>query len=291
MTKMTSRRLLGALAAASLLNLHAGFAVAEAAASTRILEATDHAELAAEVSADAVVRVALVDDRIARVIRAPGAFAVEHDPAAGDLYLLPIAESAAPQVPAAPQAPATPQVSAAPQVPASQVPVVLFVGSERGLTYRLTLTPMAGGPAQILIRNSHAETADPAPVAGNLRIAAIAGLVRAVANGTPPEGYAVEPGDRNLAATADIVALEFWRGPRYEAGLVALGADAPVDAAALAALLGPDVAAVWIAGPAPVRPLRGGRPLRAGRLGAGSPAAGRAAVSRLAVVVRETGER
>lgn len=280
MTTMTSRRLLGVVAAASLLNLHAGFAVAEPAASTRILEASDHAELSAEVSAAGVVRVALVGDRIARVIRAPGGFAVEHDPAAGDLYLLPAAK------PNAPQAPAAPHVSAAPQVP-----VVLFVGSERGLTYRLTLTPMAGGPAQILIRNAHAESADPAPVAGNPRIAAIAGLVRAVANGTPPAGYAVEPGDNNLAATADIVALEFWRGPRYEAGLVALGADAPVDAAALAALLGPDVAAVWIAGPAAVRPQRGGRPLRGGKLAGGPAAVNRESSGRLAVVVRETGGR
>ena len=61
--------------------------------------------------------------RIRRVIRSPGGFDVEHDAACGDLYLRPLdglereADAAA------------------------ELPVTLFLGTEQGFTYRLTLTP------------------------------------------------------------------------------------------------------------------------------------------------------
>ena len=74
----------GALAAAIILALHSGAAVASGSGpATRMLDASDHAELSAEVSEDGVVRIAMVGDRIARVIRAPDGYAVEHDPTAG----------------------------------------------------------------------------------------------------------------------------------------------------------------------------------------------------------------
>ena len=84
----------------------------------QILEAADHAELSARISASEVSRIALVDDRIARVIRSPGGFETEHDPASGDLYLRPLADGAGDDTDAA--------------------PAVLFVGTEKGFTYRLS---------------------------------------------------------------------------------------------------------------------------------------------------------
>ena len=214
----------GALACALLIYTHAALAAAGPDSATRTLDAADHAELASEVSSGSVIRVALVGDRIARVVRAPGDYAVEHDPGAGDLYVRPVPGAAAPQE-----------------------PVALFVGSERGFTYRLTLTPIENGPAQILIRNPATESAEPmAPAGGDARIAAIADLIRAVANRSSLEGYSVEPGG-DPSGEADMSPIEVWRGPRYEAWVLELCGNVAVDAAALAARLGPDVAAVWIA--------------------------------------------
>ena len=59
------------------------------AAAMQILDAADHAEIAAEISATGVNRIALHGDRIAKVVRAPDGFAVEHDAGSGDLYLRP----------------------------------------------------------------------------------------------------------------------------------------------------------------------------------------------------------
>jgi len=232
-TNLSRRDRVGALAAAFLMSLCTAPATAERAAGTRVMDAADHAELAAEMSADGVVRVALLGDRIERVIRAPGTFAVEHDPVAGDLYLHPVREPAAPQVSAAPQGPAAPQA--------------LFVGSERGSTYRLNLIPVPGGPSQILVRNADPETEDrAATVPESNRVAAIAGLLRALAGGEPSPNYRVETADQDSAADMDIVPVEVWRGPRFEALVLALGVGAPVEDSDLAAALGPDVVAVWI---------------------------------------------
>ena len=55
----------------------------------QVLDAVDHAELDAEISGRAVSRIALAGDRIARIIRGPGGFVVEHDAARGDVYLRP----------------------------------------------------------------------------------------------------------------------------------------------------------------------------------------------------------
>ncbi|MCY3605648.1 MAG: type-F conjugative transfer system secretin TraK [Gammaproteobacteria bacterium] len=231
MTKtLSSWRRPGALAAAFVLSAGSGTAAAQP---PRILDVADHAELVAEMSADSVVRVALLGDRIERVIRAPGAFAVEHDPVAGDLYLHPFAEPTSPQVSGASQGPAAPQA--------------LFLGSETGSTYRLNLIPVSGGPSQILVRNADPETEDrAATVPEPNRVAAIAGLLRALARGEPSPNYRVETADQDSAADMDLVPVEVWRGPRFEALVLALGVGAPVDASDLAAALGPDVVAVWI---------------------------------------------
>ena len=113
------------LAAAGMLAAHLIYMGAVTPAQAmQILEAADHAELAAEISATGVNRIALSHDRIRRVIRSPSGFEAEHDPETGDLYLRPTAagQGAEPEE-------------------ADRVPVILFLGTEKGFTYRLTLTP------------------------------------------------------------------------------------------------------------------------------------------------------
>ena len=202
----------------------------------QILEAADHAELRAEVSATAVSRIAVAGDRIARVVRAPGGFEVEHDPKRGDLYLRPLA-------------PAAPAAELGAQAPSAREPVTLFVGTERGFTYRLTLDVADRGSAQILIRNADAGAAagDGAANPGAPRIATLATLVRAVARREPLPGYAIAAG--GVLDTGPFTVVEIWRGPRFAALVLALGSDDPGDAAALAARMGFGIAAAWLAGP------------------------------------------
>ena len=127
----------GRLAAAAAVAAHLIYmAAAGPASAMQILEAADHGELAAEVSATGVNRIALSHDRIRRVIRAPGGFVTEHDPETGELWLRPVASEE-------PEA-------------ADRAPVILFIGTEKGFTYRLTLTPSDRDSAQILIRNGAA---------------------------------------------------------------------------------------------------------------------------------------
>ena len=103
--KGTRTALLAALLAAGALAT-----AAPPARAMQILEAADHGELAAEISATGVSRIALSGDRVRRVVRAPGGFAVEHDPQSGDLYLRPVAPAAGPE--------------------AAYEPVTLFIGSD-----------------------------------------------------------------------------------------------------------------------------------------------------------------
>ena len=176
----------------------------------QILEAADHAELAAEISAAGVSRVALAGDRIRRVIRAPGGFAVEHDPESGDLYLRPLAPAGAPG--------------------AAYDPVTLFIGTERGFTYRLTLTPADRDSAQILIRNADAASAAMAgrgAGAGDPRVAALVRLVRAVARREVLPGYEIVPGGG--ASMGGLSAIETWRGPRFAAHVVEAGRGPDAD--------------------------------------------------------------
>ena len=86
MTRKHTRRTFAPLFAIALAGM-AALAAPVPALAMQILDAADHAELAAEISASGVNRIALAGDRIAKVVRAPDGFAVEHDAASGDLYL------------------------------------------------------------------------------------------------------------------------------------------------------------------------------------------------------------
>ena len=239
------------LAAAGMLAAHLIYmGAATPAQAMQILDAADHGELAAEVSATGVNRIALSHDRIRRVIRAPGGFEVEHDPETGDLYLRPMAAGHGSE----PEA-------------AEPAPVILFLGTEKGFTYRLTLTPSDRDSAQILIRNGAAlaraeagiaaQSAGTDPRIGSLprtrsgvggrpRVAALVGLIRAVARREPPAGYAIETGTGQ--AIGGLPVIETWRGPRFAAHVVE-GDNAVVDAADLAGTMGRGIAAAWLAAP------------------------------------------
>ena len=208
----TARRFHAALLAC--LALASGEALA-----MQVLDATDHAEIAAEVSATAVSRIALADDRIARIVRPPGGFAIEHDAVRGDLYLRPLG-------------PETPETA------------TLFLGTERGFTYQLTLTVADRDAAQVLIRNPDAADEADTPAPGDARIAELVALVRAVAERTPPAGVTVE--GATGARRAGLEVVETWRARRFTARVLALPPGAPTDAAALGAQGGPAVAAVWV---------------------------------------------
>ncbi len=202
----------------------------DSAAAIQTLDATNHAELEAAVSATGVSRVALAGDRIRRVIRSPGGFDVEHDAASGDLYLRPLD---APD-PAWDERPVDP------------LPVTLFLGTERGFTYRLTLTPDARPSAQVLIRNAAAADPVAPPAAGSardVRVAELVRLVRAAARREILPGYLVEAARSGRGSRA----IETWRGTRFKAHVLA--ADSDADAAALAERFGTGVAAVWVAVP------------------------------------------
>ncbi len=196
----------------------------------QILEAADHAELRASVSATAVSRIALADDRIARVVRSPDGFEVEHDAKRGDLYLRPRAGTAA--------AGAKPGDA-----------TVLFLGTEKGFTYRLTLAVSKRDSAQILIRNADAAaTREDQANEGDPRIAGLIKLVRAVARREPLPGYAIAAGVPAGPGAHDRV-VETWQGPAFTALVVETDPDGAEDAASLAARFAPRVAAAWLSDP------------------------------------------
>ena len=235
MTLLFSRRRFSLLLATRLVLMGAVLAPAPALA-MQILEAADHAELAAEISATGVNRIALHGDRIARVVRSPDGFAVEHDAASGDLWLRRVDEG-----------------------PADGSPVTLFLGTEKGFTYRLTLTPSARDAAQILIRNAGALPSDAAaaasPFAGTPHVAALVRLVRAVARREPLPGHDILAGGGPFAA--GLTLIETWRGPRFR--VLVLEADrlpsaSPGGPAGLAGTVGDSLAAgrlaaLWLAAP------------------------------------------
>ena len=233
-------------------------------AGTSVLEAADHAELSAGIASSGVVRIALEGDRIARAVRGAGRFEIEHEPANGDLYLRPLdgagngADRA--EMPAAAHAVPAPAVG-----PAVLAPAVLFVGTEKGFTYRLTLVPVMGGPAQVLIRNpAVANSAPPAAISADRRIGALVRLVRAAARREPLAGYAVHAGGA-VAGTrvAGLTVMETWRGPRFSALVFEAGPSASEGAEGAADLArtigglpgigrtgdGVRLAALWLAAP------------------------------------------
>ena len=242
---------------------------ASPAAAMQILGATDHAELTAEISATSVNRVALAGDRISRVIRAPGGFTVEHDAKRGDLYLRPLSANDGGQPGYPGQSPVF-GTTAAPET------VTLFLGTEKGFTYRLSLAVTARDSAQILIRNPDAAALpkNDAISGSDPQVGALTRLIRSVARREPLAGYTIEAaaarGQQSAGLTATtqtVTAIETWRGPRFTAEVVEVAASAPGDAAELASLFAPGVAAAWLSAP-----------------GSG-PSGGR-----LAVVVREHGK-
>ena len=191
-------------AAGTIAGLVIYMATAAPALAMQLLDAADHAELEAEISAAGVSRIALEGDRIRRVIRSPGGFEAEHDAETGDLYLR--ANSFA--------APA-----AGAEGP-DREPATVFLGTEKGFTYRLTLTPKGRDSAQILIRNRavsaeaavHASGADP-------RVAGLVRIIRSVARREPLAGYAIGTGN----AIGGLPVIETWRGPRFSAHVVESG--------------------------------------------------------------------
>ncbi len=238
--------MIGSRPRAALLALHfltmGALALPLPAAAMQILDAADHAEIAAEVSATGVNRIALAGDRIAKVVRAPDGFAVEHDASSGDLYLRP--------------------AGAPPEAPGAAAggidPVTLFIGTEKGFTYRLTLTPSDRDSAQILIRNAaaHPGASVADPIAGGPHVAALVRLVRAVARRDLLPGYAIHAGGGSLQP--GLTHIETWRGPRFAALVFEAAHPASEDAderAGLAGTIGSlpgigPVAALWLAPPA-----------------------------------------
>ena len=242
------RRIVRAFAMACAVQL-ATMAWAVPAAAMQILEAADHAELVAEIAAAGVNRIALVGDRIVRVIRAPGGFAVEHDPGSGDLYLRALG--------AAVGGGAGDEAFAA-AGPGAREPVTLFVGTEKGFTYRLSLIPAARDSAQVLIRNAAASAAPDRSAAagdrGDPLVVALVGLVRAVARREPLPGYAIEaPGSAasDAGTPEQSRIIETWRGPRFAAHVIeAHGAMAQAaDLAGTMPGLRGRAAAAWLAAP------------------------------------------
>ena len=232
---------IGSRPRAALLALHilamGALAAPAPAAAMQILDAADHAELAAEISATNVNRIALAGDRIAKLVRAPDGFAVEHDAGSGDLYLRPAGAHPAEAGPAD--------------------PVTLFIGTEKGFTYRLTLMPVERDSAQILIRNAAVAAAWAAagPAPGDPHVAALVKLVRAVARREPLPGYEIHAGKGFSLSGFGVI--EIWRGPRFAALVFEADRPASSDAdggAGLAGTIGGlpgigRVAALWLAAP------------------------------------------
>ena len=246
--------IIGSRPRAALLALHivvmAALGAPVPASAMQILDAADHAELAAEISATGVNRIALSRDRIAKVVRAPDGYAVEHDAASGDLYLR--------------------LVGTDPGLAGRHAEASLFIGTERGFTYRLTLTPADRASAQILIRNAAAQPGSGeisgagAPVAtSEPRVSALLRLVRAVARRELPPGHEIVVADQ--AEASGLRLIETWRGPRFAALVfeaarpASVGADGawPGHRSGLAGLAGTigslpgagRVAALWLAAP------------------------------------------
>ncbi|MCY3731435.1 MAG: type-F conjugative transfer system secretin TraK, partial [Rhodospirillaceae bacterium] len=201
---------------------------------------------------------------------------VEHDPVRGDLYLYPGGSP----VPSGTSV--LGRASADHNAPAL---VTLYVGTEQGFTYRLSLTAVARDSAQILIRNralAHTRVDRDASTPG-AHESEMAALVRAVATRNPLPGYVIVPvpnvddGAGNTGGTGwDVSLVELWRGPRYSARVLSVRADAELDASGLAESYGPGAVAGWLE-PSPVDGGTAGGNSGSTTLGA-----------RLAVVVEET---
>ena len=232
-----------------LLMVHMGLSAT--ARALQVLHASDHGELAAEISDREVNRIALDGDRVSRVIQSPGGFTVEHDPVRGDLYLYPDAMPAAGSrlAPGARPAPGN-----RPAPAGALAPVTLYVGTERGFTYRLTLSAAARDSAQILIRNpavarpAAGGSAAGGPATGNHKTELVA-LIVAIVRGEPVPGYVIVPAPESAASHERGALLESWRGPRFNVRLLSVSAERVEDATGLARLSRGNVAGAWLSPP------------------------------------------
>lgn len=244
----------------------------------QVLDAVDHAELKAEVSATSVNRIALVNDRIERVIHGPDGFRVEHDPTRGDIYLKPqhvmVEESLGREERWGPPGMAggdVPTSGESTDVTGEARKKTLFLGSEKGFTYRLTLQVEDRGSAQILIRNTdlfHAQGAGAggsgdggrtgaAGAAGDTHIGELTELVRAVVNRKPLPGFYIFPGGGEKPHAAELSVVEVWQGPGLTAQVVELAVtpDSEPEITGAGGLAewfgdnGPAVAAAWLSEP------------------------------------------
>ena len=206
----------------------------------QILEASDHAELTAEISATDVNRIALDGDRVSRVIQSPGGFTVEHDSVRGDLYLHPDAAAAFDLSPGNWPAPA-----------GAPAPVTLYVGTEQGFTYRLSLSAVSRDSAQILIRNAAiaAGSASRMRAVDGDRRGELVSLILSVARREPVPGYVIVPAPESDTGSERGSVVEFWRGPRFTARVLRMPDGAPEDAEHLARLSGTPVVATWLSAP------------------------------------------
>ena len=195
----------------------------------QVLEASDHAELAAEISDTDVNRIALDGDRVSRVIQSPGGFTVEHDPVRGDLYLYPDTAAFGPE----------------------RAPATLYLGTEQGFTYRLSLSVVSRNSAQILIRNAAVGAGSVGrtrPVAGEHRDEAVS-LILAVARREPVAGYIILPTAVSMTSPERGSLVELWRGPRFTARVLRTPAGGVEDAQQLASRSGANVVAAWLSAP------------------------------------------
>lgn len=228
----------------------------------QVLDAVDHAELEAVISSSQVSRIALVDDRIERVVRGPDGFELEHDPHRGDIYLKP---SFKPLRGAGSEARKNGEEQGHPGVPArpaAEPERTLFIGTEKGFTYRLKLKVEDRDSAQILIRSFQVQSAGAGETLadeksrrrGDPRIGELTALVRAVANRTPISSYSIATGGWADTHVNGLSVVEVWRGPRFTAEVVELvGTELEMtDAGVLAERFGArgrNVAAAWVAEP------------------------------------------
>ncbi len=226
MTQLTRRGDAIPRAPIQALLLAAIFLWAAPASAMQILDAADHAELVAEISDRAVSRITLAGDRVARVVRGPDGFMVEHDKARGDLYLRPLEGASG-----------------------GRAPVTLFIGTAKGFTYRLTLRTAARDSAQIMIRNAAAT-----PPGKNLRsdkgrVGAIVALVRAVVRRKVLPGYVIHTAS-GTPRPEGLALLETWRGRRFIAHVYEMGSIPGDDNQTIMEGLAPGVAAIWAGKPA-----------------------------------------
>ena len=195
----------------------------------QVLEASDHAELAAEISDTDVNRIALEGDRVSRVIQSPGGFTVEHDPVRGDLYLYPDTAAFGPE----------------------RAPATLYLGTEQGFTYRLSLSVVSRDSAQILIRNAAVAAGSvgrTSPVAGEHRDEPVS-LILAVARREPVAGYIILPTAVSMTSPERGSLMELWRGPRFTARVWKTPAGGVEDAQQFASRSGANVVAAWVSAP------------------------------------------